>query len=62
MDMSVSGEGSPWRRLRSPTGFTAVSHVYVMEWAAILRDIVIGLLAAGASRPGYRTRGGSRSS
>ncbi|MBV8080624.1 MAG: permease, partial [Actinobacteria bacterium] len=27
---------------------TAVSHVYVMEWAAILRDIVVGLLVAGA--------------
>jgi uncharacterized membrane protein YraQ (UPF0718 family) len=27
---------------------TAVSHVYVMEWAAILRDIVAGLLIAGA--------------
>src|SRR5207249_1837087 len=33
--------------LRSPAGFTATSHVYVMEWAAILRDIVIGLVAAG---------------
>jgi hypothetical protein len=47
MDMSVGGEGSLWRRLRSPAGFTAVSHVYVMEWAAILRDVVIGLVAAG---------------
>jgi uncharacterized membrane protein YraQ (UPF0718 family) len=27
---------------------TAVSHVYVMEWAAILRDVVVGLLIAGA--------------
>jgi hypothetical protein len=25
-----------------------VAHVFVMEWAAILRDLVIGLLAAGA--------------
>jgi uncharacterized protein len=48
MDMSVHGGGSFWRRLRSPEGFTATSHVYVMEWAAILRDIVIGLFAAGA--------------
>jgi len=47
MDMSVSGDGSPWQRLRSPAGFTAVSHVYVMEWAAILRDVAIGLVAAG---------------
>src|SRR5437868_10707649 len=27
MDMSVQGEGSFWRRLRSPEGFTAVAHV-----------------------------------
>nr|WP_235215964.1 permease [Mycobacterium kyorinense] len=48
MDMSVQGEGSFWRRLLSPQGFTAVSHVFVMEWAAILRDLVLGLLIAGA--------------
>jgi uncharacterized membrane protein YraQ (UPF0718 family) len=48
MDMSVAGEGSFWRRLFSGKGFTAVSHVFVMEWAAILRDLVIGLLIAGA--------------
>ena len=48
MDMSVAGEGSAWRKLRSPAGFTATSHVYVMEWAAVLRDVVIGLLIAGA--------------
>src|SRR6202171_6332737 len=35
MDMSVPGEGPFWRRLASPRGFTAVSHVFVMEWAAI---------------------------
>src|SRR5262245_39303625 len=48
MDMSVGGTGSFWRRLLSPNGFTSVSHVFVMEWAAILRDLVIGLLIAGA--------------
>jgi uncharacterized membrane protein YraQ (UPF0718 family) len=48
MDMSVQGEGSFWRRLGSARGFTAVAHVFVMEWAAILRDLVIGLLIAGA--------------
>jgi uncharacterized protein len=48
MDMSVAGEGSFWRRLGSPKGFTAVSHIYVMEWAAILRDLILGLLIAGA--------------
>ena len=40
MDMSVAGEGPFWRRLASPQGFTAVSHVFVMEWAAILRDLI----------------------
>jgi hypothetical protein len=48
MDMSVGGDGSFIRRLLSPDGFTAVANVFVMEWAAILRDLVIGLFAAGA--------------
>ena len=48
MDMSVQAEGSFLRRLFSRQGLTAVSHIYVMEWAAILRDIVLGLLIAGA--------------
>ncbi|MFB6955746.1 permease [Streptomyces sp. NPDC056309] len=48
MDMSVRREGSFARRLVSREGFTAVSHVFVMEWAAILRDLVVGLLIAGA--------------
>ncbi|HEY1967368.1 MAG TPA: permease [Pseudonocardia sp.] len=48
MDMSIPGDGSFWRRLGSAQGFTSVSHVFVMEWAAILRDLVVGLLIAGA--------------
>ncbi|TQF04114.1 permease [Kitasatospora acidiphila] len=48
MDMSVQGEGSFTRRLFSRDGFTATAHVFVMEWAAILKDLVIGLLVAGA--------------
>ncbi|HEY3877507.1 MAG TPA: permease [Trebonia sp.] len=48
MDMSVSGDGSFAARLFSREGFTSVSHVFVMEWAAIIRDLVIGLLIAGA--------------
>ncbi|MCO5995988.1 permease [Actinoallomurus rhizosphaericola] len=47
MDMSVRRQGSFWRRLLSGEGFTSVAHVFVMEWAAILRDLVIGLLIAG---------------
>src|SRR6202451_2123505 len=48
MDMSVQRDGSFARRLLSGEGLTAVSHVFVMEWAAIIRDLVIGLLVAGA--------------
>ncbi|MEU1498061.1 permease [Streptomyces sp. NPDC005732] len=48
MDMSVRGEGPFVRRLFSRAGFTSVAHVFVMEWAAILRDLVAGLLIAGA--------------
>lgn len=48
MDMSVQGEGSFRRRLLSGAGYTATAHVFVMEWAAILRDLVLGLLIAGA--------------
>jgi uncharacterized protein len=48
MDMSVQGDGTLWQRLRSPAGFTSVAHVFVMEWAAVIRDIIIGLLIAGA--------------
>ncbi|WP_165608068.1 permease [Mycobacterium alsense] len=48
MDMSIQGDGSFWRRLLSRQGLTSVSHVFVMEWLAILRDLVLGLLIAGA--------------
>jgi uncharacterized protein len=48
MDMSVTADGSFAARLLSREGFTSVSHVFVMEWAAIIRDLVIGLLIAGA--------------
>nr|WP_232011260.1 permease [Mycobacterium shigaense] len=48
MEMSIQREGSFWRRLFSGAGFTSVSHVFVMEWLAILRDLVLGLLIAGA--------------
>ncbi|MGI8415500.1 MAG: permease [Nakamurella sp.] len=47
MDMSISTRGSFWRRLASPAGITSVSHNFVMEWAAILRDLAIGLFIAG---------------
>ena len=48
MDMSIASGLPLWRRLASGDGYTAVSHIFVMEWAAVLRDVVIGLLIAGA--------------
>jgi uncharacterized membrane protein YraQ (UPF0718 family) len=48
MDMAVKKRGSIWQRLRSPEGFTATATYFVMDWAAIWRDIAGGLLIAGA--------------
>jgi uncharacterized protein len=48
MDMSAQGSGSWWQRLRSPAGFTATADYFVMDWAAIVVDIAIGLVVAGA--------------
>src|SRR5438094_5551242 len=49
MDMSVEAGGrSLWRRLRSPEGFTATAEYFVMDWAAVARDVFGGLLIAGA--------------
>src|SRR5216684_4505864 len=48
MDMTIQVDGSLWQRLRSRNAFTSVSHIFVMEWAAVIRDIVGGLLIAGA--------------
>ena len=48
MDMSAGGEGSWWRRLRTPAGFTATADYFVMDWAAVARDVFGGLLIAGA--------------
>ena len=48
MDMSIQAGGSLWRRLFSREGYTSVSHIFVMEWAAVIRDVIAGLLIAGA--------------
>ncbi len=53
MDMSLPDPPgdrpvSFWRRLLSREGYTAVSHIFVMDWAAVIRDVVVGLLIAGA--------------
>ncbi len=47
MDMSV--EGGPFlKRLFSARGFTAVSHLFVMDWASVWVDVLGGFLIAGA--------------
>jgi uncharacterized membrane protein YraQ (UPF0718 family) len=48
MDMSVQGEGSFWARLFSRRGLDSVAAYFVMDWAAVWRDILGGLLIAGA--------------
>jgi len=48
MDMSIQSDASLWQRLVSRDGYTAVSNIFVMEWAAVIRDVVLGLLIAGA--------------
>jgi uncharacterized membrane protein YraQ (UPF0718 family) len=48
MDMSVSGDASFIRRLFSRGGIVSTAQYFVMDWASVLRDIVIGLLIAGA--------------
>ena len=47
MDMSVT-EGPLVKRILSANGRTAISHYFVMDWHALWRDIVVGLLLAGA--------------
>ena len=47
MDMSVT-EDSLWQRVTSKDGFTATSHYFVMDLAAVWKDIAVGLLIAGA--------------
>jgi uncharacterized membrane protein YraQ (UPF0718 family) len=48
MDMAVTDGGSLWQRIRSDRGLTAISHYFVMDWAAVWLDIVGGLLISGA--------------
>jgi uncharacterized protein len=48
MDMSVQTADPLLRRLASPAGVTATAGYFVMDWAAVWRDIVGGLLIAGA--------------
>jgi uncharacterized membrane protein YraQ (UPF0718 family) len=47
MDMSMH-EGTLWQRMTSAKGFTAISHLFVMDWASLWMDIAGGLLISGA--------------
>src|ERR1700756_2722295 len=47
MNMSVTEGGSVWQRMTSDRGRTAISHYFVMDWAAVWLDIAGGLLIAG---------------
>jgi uncharacterized membrane protein YraQ (UPF0718 family) len=48
MDMSVKRQGTILQRLLSREGFDATAGYFVMNWAAVARDIFGGLLIAGA--------------
>ena len=48
MDMAVVDDRPLLARMASPEGFTAVSHHFVMDWAAVWMDVGGGLLIAGA--------------
>jgi uncharacterized protein len=45
-DMSVTS-GSLWRRVTAAAGFSAIALCFVMNWAAVWKDIAGGLLLAG---------------
>ncbi len=47
-NMAVEGNGSVLQKLFSKEGKTATSHFFIMDWASVWTDIVLGLLIAGA--------------
>jgi uncharacterized membrane protein YraQ (UPF0718 family) len=57
MDMSARVTGTWWQRLRTPRGFTATADYFVMDWAAIWRDIAVGLLELPEHRLSRARRG-----
>src|SRR5437588_3416634 len=49
MDMSLDpNKGNVWQRLWTKEGLTAVSHTFVMDVVSVWKDIVAGLVIAGA--------------
>ena len=47
-DMAVKGNAPLFKKLKSEEGKTATSHFYVMDWVSVWKDLVLGLLIAGA--------------
>src|SRR6266852_6738864 len=47
MDMSVTEGGTLIQRALAQRGLTAISHYFVMDWAAVYKDVFGGLLIAG---------------
>lgn len=47
-DMAVRGRAPLLNKLFSRQGRTATSHFFVMDWASVWTDIILGLLIAGA--------------
>ena len=47
MDMAVRRSGPLIAKLKSDEGQTATAHYFVMDWQAVWKDIVLGLLIAG---------------
>jgi uncharacterized protein len=47
MHMEVT-EGTFWQRVSSQRGLTAISHYFVMDWVSVWKDVIGGLLIAGA--------------
>jgi uncharacterized membrane protein YraQ (UPF0718 family) len=47
MDMAIT-DGPILKRIRSERGKTAISHYFVMDWLSVWKDVVGGLLIAGA--------------
>jgi hypothetical protein len=45
---AVAKSGTIWQRISSKEGITAISHYFVMNWQMLWKDIVGGLLIAGA--------------
>jgi uncharacterized membrane protein YraQ (UPF0718 family) len=62
MDMSVEGGGSFTQRLLSGRGLTAVSHLFVMDWASVWTDSSAASSSLGRWPPGCPTPSGSHSS